>query len=450
MSFSQKDHYKIVRIVVSGNEKTKLETILREIEFSDGDTIYLSELNVGIEKSKSNLTRTQLFNFIEVDTLIQETEVILNFSFQERWYYWIYPILEHSERNLSTFIYYRDFSRINYGVAFDWYNFRGRDEVLRFKTRLGYKEHYSIAYHKPGFGKRLIDGIWVFVDFFRQQKILYGLDSNMPVFWQNDTSYLKNHFDLGIEYSYRPKISSVFEFGLKYHQFFYNNDLFYNLLESKIKPAYLEPKIGYKYDNRNNLTYPVSGTYVNIRFAASLYQNADFSNSINISGFVQHNSEFFDSKFVLRNEIFMKKFIWDQTKPLLFDDVFNFFEKFVIRGYEYYYFPAKMLLGLRNTFSWKPMNIKFDIMPNVLPKEFSKFYSNVYIETFVDIAYSETLLIPSIIDDNFNNTIVYSVGAGLTFETYYDRLLQFHLAYNSCFNKIGIFVEFKTPIYKIY
>ena len=43
---------------------------------------------------------------------------------------------------------------------------------------------------------------------------------------------------------------------------------------------------------------------------------------------------------------------------------------------------------------------------------------------------------------------IYSAGAGLSFETYYDRVLKVYAAYNGNFNFFGVFVDYVTPIYK--
>ena len=43
---------------------------------------------------------------------------------------------------------------------------------------------------------------------------------------------------------------------------------------------------------------------------------------------------------------------------------------------------------------------------------------------------------------------IYSAGAGLSFETYYDRVLKVYAAYNGNFNFVGFFVDYRTPIYK--
>ncbi|MBN2779376.1 MAG: BamA/TamA family outer membrane protein [Bacteroidales bacterium] len=442
------DRPKELQIYLQGNEVTKSFIVLREIEFASGDSLSFDDLQLAIEKSIDNLNRLQLFNFIDVETIESADNIEVKFTFQERWYYWGYPILEHSERNLSTFLYYRDISRINYGAAFDWFNFRGRDEMLRFKTRLGFKEHYAISYHKPGFGKRRVDGIWVFADFFRQKKVISSISGNQPVYLQNDDKYLRNILQFGLEYSYRPQINYVLEIGVKLNQYFFNSDFYENNLNGQIRPQLIMPKIGLKYDNRNSIIYPTSGYFINMRFVASLFSNKEFSNNTHLTALIQKNSTIPNSDVFLRNELFVAKYMSDNNKLVLFEDMFNFYGGFYMRGYEYYYFPSDFIFSLKNTLIYKIFDFRLDILPNILPDEFSKAFSIVYLEMFADVALSESVQNPLIVNNEFDHKFAYSVGVGVSMETYYDRLLQFRLAYNAIFNKFGIFAEFKSPLYK--
>lgn len=448
LAYSQVDDYKVVDIVLNGNVKTKDYIIYREIEFSIGDTLSSELLNEKIANSRLNLLRTQLFNFVDVEVVENEKNLDIVFNFQERWYYWVYPILEHSERNLSTFLYYKDFNRVNYGLAFDWYNFRGKDEVLRFKTRFGFKEHYAISYHKPGFGKRRVDGIWIFADLFRQKKAIYGVDNNLPVYVESSNKYLNNAYDLGVEYTFRPEILYFFEFGLKYQGYYFRSDTLSQNIEMPIQS--FAPKASFKYDKRNSLVYPTKGFYAHFRISGIVPLNKDYADALSLTAIVQTNTKFGTSAFGLRNELFLGRMLMEKDKNLLFDEMFKFFGSYVIRGYEYYYFPSNSLVGLKNTLNWKICDFRLNVLPKILPDEFSKFFSIVYLEAFSDFAYTQSFDYQYIENDNFTDALVYSLGAGISIETYYDRLLQFHVAYNSCFDKFGIFAEFRTPIYKKY
>ena len=65
---------------------------------------------------------------------------------------------------------YSDFSRINYGVFFNWENFRGRNELLKVKIRTGFKEHFLISFQTPFINKNKTLGIGVDLNLFRRKK----------------------------------------------------------------------------------------------------------------------------------------------------------------------------------------------------------------------------------------------------------------------------------------
>jgi outer membrane protein assembly factor BamA len=139
---------------------TEKDIILREISFSKNSSFSLADLKIKIKESKQNLVNLKLFNFVEVKHIINSNGVEIVIDVTERWYFWPYPILDVSERNFNSWwnkfkaSNYSDFSRLNYGIFFNWENFRGRNELLQLKIRRGFKEHYLLSYHRPYFNKK--------------------------------------------------------------------------------------------------------------------------------------------------------------------------------------------------------------------------------------------------------------------------------------------------------
>jgi len=85
-----------------------------------------------------------------------------------------------------------------------------------------------------------------------------------------------------------------------------------------------------------------------------------------------------------------------------------------------------------------------------LPKEFSKSYSRIFVDLFFDISRAESWNNSDELNNPMCEKWIYSTGIGLNLETYYDRLFQIYVAYISFSGKTGIFVNYKTPIYKLY
>ena len=128
-------------IILTGNKHTKDNIILRELTFSQNDTIPAFNLVDVIRKSRENLLNTSLFNFVTVeDSIISQgiiSHIIIKINFVERWYFWPFPIFEISGRNFNSWWEEKDFSKVNYGVFFIKENCRGRMESLKLLLRFG-------------------------------------------------------------------------------------------------------------------------------------------------------------------------------------------------------------------------------------------------------------------------------------------------------------------------
>ena len=146
-------------ITLNGNNKTQNDIILRELSFEEVKSYSAAILQEKITESKKNLINLKLFNFVEINKIQTNNLVEVTINVIERWYIWPYPVFEISERNFNTWWKefatnnYSDFSRLNYGIFFNWENFRGRNELIKLKIRKGFKEHYLLAYEVPYFNK---------------------------------------------------------------------------------------------------------------------------------------------------------------------------------------------------------------------------------------------------------------------------------------------------------
>ena len=136
-----------------------------------------------IEESTNNLRNLELFNFVVISKTKQSNSVNIRIDITEKWYFWPYPIFEISDRNFNTWWNefsannYSDFSRLNYGIFFNWENFRGRNELLQFKIRRGFKEHYLFSYQIPYFNKNKTIGLNTNVQLFRRNANPYARNS---------------------------------------------------------------------------------------------------------------------------------------------------------------------------------------------------------------------------------------------------------------------------------
>ena len=195
----------------------------------------------------------------------------------ERWYIWPYPILEISERNFNVFwdrlrnSNYTDFSRINYGVFLNWYNFRGRNELLKIKFRKGYREHYLFEYDIPYINKNKTLGKILSIELFRMKKFHYKTINNNLLYSSYDDQYFLN-WNSAFTLQYKRDLNLTHRLSIKYSWFKVPDDiqtLNSNFLGNESREFDFST-LEYHYENekRNSISYPTKGSQIELLVSA--------------------------------------------------------------------------------------------------------------------------------------------------------------------------------------
>src|SRR5688500_624063 len=93
------DYFIVNNVLVLGNKVTKRFIIMRELSFSENDTIRYTQLDEKLKTSKQNLLNTSLFNFVTIDTFdTRANRANIIITVKERWYTWPVPIFELADR----------------------------------------------------------------------------------------------------------------------------------------------------------------------------------------------------------------------------------------------------------------------------------------------------------------------------------------------------------------
>jgi outer membrane protein assembly factor BamA len=440
-------------IIISGNTRTKSEVIFRELPFAVGDIIFQSQIHDIVAKAEQNLLKTSLFNFATVEFSLKENKIFIEIKVEERWYLWPYPILEHGTRNWSTFLRDKDWSRINYGAAFEFHNLAGLNRTLKIKVRAGYREHFLASYILKGIGHNRNFSVGVLAELFRQKSFISAIDQNTALYFHGRSKNVFTNFNTSLVFSNRIKIASTLGAGLNFKSYslidtvaFPQEEDVYNFFST----SFVNPFVYFKSDTRNNKVYPVNGVYFGL--VAGYWQNLT-DNSLSFLGINSH----FDFHYRLPVKRLSAHFCTSYrllyetgSHSPFFQSRLEFGKDFWTRGYEYYYFLGRNSLKLQNTFSFMLSDFKIHRLPKFLPDEFNKSYSRLYLDVFVDLIYTDAFANDLYFHDSMSGEIRESYGVGISLETYYDRLLQIYVAYAPYFNKTGIFVNYQTPIIKLY
>lgn len=418
-------------VQIEGNRITKRNIILRELLFSVGDTIEKMELIPGIEKSRENLLNLSIFNFVTFDTEhLEDGRINLLISVTERWYIWPSPIFEHGERNLSAFLKDPQWNKLNYGLWLKWNNFRGRNELLNLKFRLGYREQYVLQYEKPNLGASENHKIYLSYSLSRMHQVNYVTIENRPIYFRDDEKYAFNTAAAFIAYSYRPQLYSQHRIRLHFVNDWVSDTV------ALLNPGYFgngftshkQFKLDYVfiYDERDSKIYPLEGEAYKFkiqRYGLGFLNDYPYNNWEAEAGFFLHRrlSERFYFTDVAKGKVSSNKAIpLFQQNALGYSENMTGYDAYVIDGTDYFVNKAILKFSLV-----KPSIFQ---IPYLKANQFSKTYFAVYLNLLADVGYVYNKF-PG--PTNFMvNELQYSTGIGIDFVTYYDKVFGIEYAIN--------------------
>jgi hypothetical protein len=433
-------------IILSGNAKTQDDIIIRELSFEKNKSYATGDLDKRIEKSKENLINLKLFNFVTINKTENKDSSEITIDVIEKWYIWPFPVFEISERNFNTWWKefaannYSDFSRLNYGVEFNWQNFRGRNELLKLKIRKGFKEHYLLGYEVPYFNKNKTIGFNTNLQFFRRKKTHFSTEENKLNYFESDT-FNSIDYDLNTEITYRKN----------HHQ---KHKLIFTYLQSTItdsiailNPNYLGNSLSntsiyslkyiFEYENRDYINYPLNGFA--LCFGAKKYLSATANvKHVEFATKVEKYIEPYKRFYI--GSSFKAKYSTEGEQPYFIQKALGY--DHYVRGYEYYVVDGQSYWLSKTAVKYALIEkTTFDI-PYVKMKQFNKSHYSLYLGVFSDLGY--------VIDNqnqeqnSINNSLLWGKGIALDYVTYYDKLLRIEYSINALGEK-GVFLHFSSP-----
>ena len=435
-------------IVISGNDVTQDYVILRELIFTTGDTVLKMELLTALQRSRENLMNLALFNFVHFDIKhLENNQIDIIISITERWYIWPVPILEYADRNFSTFIKNRDWEKINYGAWLKWNNFRGRNELLTGKVRLGYVKEYSLAYSKPNLGKKQIHGVSAGFNMNHQNEVYIGTVNNKPVEYRPEDKPAQIRFNVFTKYSYRRKHYTLHSARFDYYDYLVSDSVAIintNYLgDGDTRRNFFIFTYMFNYDIRDSKIYPLEGFNVKVRaeqvglgiITGFDYQTFRLTGTVMFHQKLANRLYFYNvTKGRYSSEKIMPHFL---NKALGYNMSLSGYEPYVIDGSDYVISKYNLKIQLV-----KPTTYT---IPFIGMEQFNKVHYALYFNIFADAGY---------VNSNFpnpTNTMVntwqFSAGAGIDLVTYYDQVFRINYAINR-YGEYGFFFHVETPFFR--
>jgi len=433
-------------IVLSGNTKTQNDIIIRELSLELNTSYSLNDLDKRIEESKENLVNLKLFNFVNINKTENKDSTEIRIDVVEKWYIWPFPIFEISERNFNTWWKefsannYSDFSRLNYGVSFNWENFRGRNELLKLKIRKGFKEHYLLSYEVPYFNKNKTIGINTNLQFFKRKKTHFSTEKNKLNYFESGT-FNSIDYELNTEIIYRKNLHQKHKLKFTYLQSTIADTI------AILNPNYLSNSLSntsiyslryiFKYENRDYIAYPLHGYAIN--FGAKKYLSATanvkhFEFATKVEKYIEPYKRFYVGSS------FKTKYSTEGNQPYFIQKALGYTD--YVRGYEYYVVDGQSYWLSKTALKYALIEkTTFDI-PYVKMKQFNKSHYSLYLGIFNDLGY--VINNQNKKQNSINNSLLWGKGIALDYVTYYDKLLRIEYSTNALGEK-GVFLHFSSP-----
>jgi len=384
------DKLQIHEILISGNKVTHESVILRELTFSPGDTIFKMQLLPALQRSKQNLLNLAIFNFVFLNVKHLGDNVIdVTVEVTERWYIWPVPILEYADRNFSEFIKNWDWEKINYGAWLKWNNFRGRNELLTAKIRLGYVKEYALAYAKPNLGKNQTHGITGSFNVNQQNEVFIETDNNRPVEYQPLDIPAQVRLNASFKYTYRRKHYTLHYLRLDYYDYQVSDSVAIvnsNYLgNGATKQQFFILTYQFNHDVRDSKVYPLEG--YNVKFRAEqlglgLIPAYEFP-TFRITGILMYHQKIMNRLYFYNAT--KARFSTEKVLPYFLNKGLGYNEN--LRGYEPYVIDGSdYVLSLYNL---KVQVIKPNsyTIPFIGMEQFNKIHYALYVNLFADFGY---------------------------------------------------------------
>lgn len=439
------EKFVISDIIFKGNKKTKDHIIQRELTFRKGDTLVMEELIDALEKSTENLQRLPLFHFVktQVDDTLSNEGVTVTIDVSERWYTWLWPIFEISDRNFNSWLENGDLTRLSYGLFLQQENFRGRLEKLHIRAKMGYQQQISLLYEAPYLNRSKTLGAGLQISAARERETGYITESDKLVYYRAD-KFLRRTNEIAVFARYRPQIHISHTLKLQLTQYNFSDTLI------NLNPDYSGiadkktniPVVGYlmKADFRDRRGYPLKGWYADAEIDGfGLTQKADYnfatlraSARVHIPLTARWNTAFGVAT----------KLSTSGLKPWFLNQALGYKRDYV-RGYEYNVIDGDHFWLVKT-------NVRYAIVPENILKvnrikagQFNTIPYAFYLGLFADAGQ----VWPG--QENTSNSlpgkILAGTGIGLDFVTYYDKVLRAEFSMNSE-GKAGFSLHFMAAI----
>ncbi|MFC3880727.1 hypothetical protein ACFOSV_11085 [Algoriphagus namhaensis] len=439
---------RVNNIYVVGNEKTRKNIILRELDFiTDFDYDWDTFIEILIA-DQNKIYNLRLFTSVEITPLFtgeQEVEILI--TVKERWYILPSIIFQLADRNFAEWWtnQNRDFSRVNFGLRLSHSNVGGRNEKLRFAGQLGFTRALDLRYSKPYIDKNQKHGLAFRLNFAEQKTIPIKSEFNRQVFYTNEQEeILRKNFLTTLQYTYRRSFYNFHFFTLGYNNTTINPDVlrenpeYFQTGETKLR--YLFATYTFRHDRRDNVAYATDGELLQLSMTKYGIFFVDELDEVEVS--ITANKYFkINDKFHFNTGLTANWFLSASQPYTLVRGIG--YNPFFIRGYELNVIEGQQLYTHKNSLRWKFVDWQIDISRLIKLEQFSTVPIRLYWSANFDHGYvKDRNNIPE--NARLTNQYLFGYGTGIDLVGFYDAVFRFELSLNNN-GETNFFFNFSAP-----
>jgi len=437
----------IDRISLKGNKITHPRIILRELNFSTGDTLDYGKLPGILQRSRENVFNTALFNLVEVDTVWLSAspirlEVVVKVI--ERWYIWPIPYIEFPNRNINAWLETFDFRRLTYGLNFKFFNARGRDETLTLLIHLGFNQHYGFTYQTPYLNRKQTWGFGFGGGYNHSKSVIAGTIGNKSNYLDLSGGTLQEQAYGFVEGYFRPGFYSYHTVSLGFDYYHFADTLLKTpgyLTDSTPEQSFFTLYYKYKLDHRDVQYYPLKGYYFDVQLAKQGF----LSGSVNLFSIQSAFRKYwrFSERWYAAVGV-TAKWSWPDEQPFYLQQGIGY-GRDVIRGFEYYSINGPWFVMAKTNLKVALVKPRIITLPFIRTPKFGVIPYGLYLNLFADAGYVDNPVALVKQNNSLVNTFLAGTGFSVDFVTYYDIVIDLNVALNSL-GEPGIYIHFVAPI----
>lgn len=448
------DSLKIIKINFEGNKKTKERVIRNELAIVEGDKFSKGELPKLIDDNENRLKSVGLFNTANIETVLDDEEVVLNIKLVENWYLYPSPIFELGDRSFNAWWIEQnhELDRINYGLRGRHYNLTGNKDPLLLVAQFGYTNKFEAEYAFPYLFKNRNIGFSASIFYRSNKEIPYKTIDNRPQFFMHeDERIMLKRFRTSINVRMRPNVQTHHSVSFEFHRNtvddyvleILNPDYF---LHGKNSLQFFMVNYDFQFDRRTNYLMPYNG----YRFRFNIKkeglgilkeQNALIAQTVfefyipfqrTLNDVKKSNNFGFGSKIVGKTNFIRSQQAFANNTGLGWsDDLVSGFDLYVMDGLDHILFTNHLKKKILD------FDYVLDAVP-FIPAQFKSINLQAHLRLNFDFAYINE---PTYTDTNtLNNRWIYGFGPALDLIIYNSYLFSFEYSFNDLGER-GLFLN---------